>query len=96
MYVIKTVTHISFLCLQTLFWLGGMFVQDILFLKVRQNWNITFSQSRESEPPSTTVHNMNSLLLSKTVILTGVKVNLERIVTDLCPRKSYHLSQLTQ
>lgn len=30
---------------------GGMFVQDNVFLKIRQKWNITFQQSRYSALP---------------------------------------------
>lgn len=43
-------------CLKTLFWLGGMFVQDILFLKTAQNRNITFLISRQHQSPTAFTH----------------------------------------
>lgn len=51
--------------LKTLFWLGGMFVQDILFLKTAQNRNITFLLSREHKPPAPPHHHSHTSLITK-------------------------------
>lgn len=52
-------------CLKTLFWLGGMFVQDILFLKTAQNRNITFLISRQHQSPTAFHRHSHTSLITK-------------------------------
>ena len=47
---------------------GECLCKTFLFLKVRQNWNITFSQSRESKAPSTTDHDTMRLRVTSNTI----------------------------